>query len=597
MIQYIYENTPASARRPGRHHHHLPLRSAVRDVGKALGLDPVFVDDLARSMAWWDRTADLARRFEEQGVAGHSRLAQLFYTLVQADTRLSPPPVPACGGLSSPAALYPPLVPVENASMIDRTVIQWTKEDIETLGLEGGHPRPGHVVGNQKKPAAGAPLLPRHQDRQRYPERGPGHLSHVAGGRYGGCIPDRVPSPDVHAAAAQTRVLYDLVIEIAIVRPGPIQGDMVHPYLRRKQGLEDIAYPSEAIKSVLERTLGVPIFQEQVIRLAMVAAGFSGGEADQLRRAITNWGRNSKLLSFEQKLTRGMIARGYDEDFARRLFEQIRALAATVSRSRTPPASPLLAYVSAWLKRHHPAAFCRPAQQPAHGVYSPSQLLQDARRHDVTVLPIDVNHSDWDHQLLEGRSPAGAAAHPPGAAAGERPQQGAQRGEARQQAPFRQVSNLRQRRSWTSATWKRWRMPMRWPRSAATATSPSGRSWRWSRPAPAAVGTGRARQLFSMTVQLPALGVAEEVLADYRATGLHLRAHPMSLLRDRPLRPLQTPVAADRHRWATTALCASPDWSPAASARQASGVLTLEDETGNSNIVVWQRTSSSFASH
>ena len=181
---------------------------------------------------------------------------------------------------------------------------------------------------------------------------------------------------------------YDLVIEIAIVRPGPIQGDMVHPYLRRKQGLEPVTYPSDAIKEVLERTLGVPIFQEQVIKLAMVAAGFSGGEADQLRRAITNWGRNSKLLTFEKKLTRGMIERGYDEDFARRLFEQIKGFGGYGFPESHSASFALLAYISAWLKRHHPAAFFAGLlnSQPM-GFYSPSQLIQDARRHGVACYP------------------------------------------------------------------------------------------------------------------------------------------------------------------------------------------------------------------
>jgi error-prone DNA polymerase len=195
---------------------------------------------------------------------------------------------------------------------------------------------------------------------------------------------------------------YDLVIEIAIVRPGPIQGDMVHPYLRRRQGLEAVTYPDDAVKSVLERTLGVPIFQEQVIRLAMVAAGFSGGEADQLRRAITNWGRNSKLLTFEQKLTEGMLRRGYSEDYARRLFDQIKGFGGYGFPESHSASFALLAYVSAWLKRHHPAAFyVGTAEQPAHGLLH--ALAADPGRAPSRphVLPVDINHSDWDHQLLE----------------------------------------------------------------------------------------------------------------------------------------------------------------------------------------------------
>ncbi|MBP6701552.1 MAG: error-prone DNA polymerase, partial [Halioglobus sp.] len=395
---------------------------------------------------------------------------------------------------------------------------------------------------------------------------------------------------------------YDLVIEIAIVRPGPIQGDMVHPYLRRKQGLEQVSYPSEAIKSVLERTLGVPIFQEQVIRLAMVAAGFSGGEADQLRRAITNWGRNSKLLTFEQKLTKGMIERGYDEDFARRLFEQIKGFGGYGFPESHSASFALLAYISAWLKRHHPAAFFAGLlnSQPM-GFYSPSQLIQDARRHGVTVLPIDVNHSDWDHQLLEGRS---ALQSQPPLRLGLRlvtglSREGARRVvEARQQAPFRQVSNLRQR-----AQLDKRDMEALADADALASISGHRHQSQWQ-----IMALEQARPLlqdeqhapasyFDDGVQLPAPGVAEEVLADYRATGLTLRAHPMSLLRERPpfnrcKRHADLAQMEGNNRFVRIAGLVTCRQRPGS----ASGVLflTLEDETGNSNIVVWQRTQQQF---
>jgi error-prone DNA polymerase len=394
---------------------------------------------------------------------------------------------------------------------------------------------------------------------------------------------------------------YDLVIEIAIVRPGPIQGDMVHPYLRRKQGREEVTYPSEAIKSVLERTLGVPIFQEQVIRLAMVAAGFSGGEADQLRRAITNWGKNSKLLTFEQKLTKGMIERGYDEDFARRLFEQIKGFGGYGFPESHSASFALLAYISAWLKRHHPAAFLAGLlnSQPM-GFYSPSQLIQDARRHGVTVLPIDVNQSDWDHQLLDSRP---APQSQPPLRLGLRlvkglSREGAQRlVEARQQAPFRQVSNLRQR-----AQLDKRDMEALADADALASLSGHRHQSQWQ-----IMALEQARPLlqdeqrapasyFDDGVHLPVPGVAEEVLADYRATGLTLRAHPMSLLRDRP--PFNrckrhTDLAhMGNNRFVRIAGLVTCRQRPGS----ASGVLflTLEDETGSSNVVVWQRTQQQF---
>jgi error-prone DNA polymerase len=392
---------------------------------------------------------------------------------------------------------------------------------------------------------------------------------------------------------------YDLVIEIAIVRPGPIQGDMVHPYLRRKQGLEPITYPSEAIKSVLERTLGVPIFQEQVIRLAMVAAGFSGGEADQLRRAIANWGRNSKLLTFERQLTRGMIKRGYDEDFAKRLFNQIKGFAGYGFPESHSASFALLAYVSAWLKCHHPAAFFAGLlnSQPM-GFYTPSQLVQDARRHGVTVLPIDVNHSNWDHQLLDRHGDSRFPIQLGLRLVKGLSREGAQRlVEARRQAPFTQVSDLRRR-----AQLDKRDMEALADADALASLSGHRHQSQWqimaleeSRPLLCDEQFQTARY-FNDDIQLPAPGVAEEVLSDYRATGLTLRAHPMSLLRNRPpfdrCKRQADLAGVGNNRFVRIAGLVTCRQRPGT----ASGVLflTLEDETGNSNIVIWKRTQQHF---
>ena len=287
------------------------------------------------------------------------------------------------------------LVPVENASMAERTVIQWDKEDIEALGLlKVDILALGMLSAIRKSLQMVHRYCPAIRTVSDVPREDQATYRMLQAADTVGVFQIESRAQMSMLPRLKPACFYDLVIEIAIVRPGPIQGDMVHPYLRRKQGLEDITYPSEAIKSVLERTLGVPIFQEQVIRLAMVAAGFSGGEADQLRRAIANWGRNSKLLTFEQKLTKGMIARGYDEDFARRLFDQIKGFAGYGFPESHSASFALLAYISAWLKRHHPAAFFAGLlnSQPM-GFYSPSQLVQDARRHGVAMLPVDVNHS------------------------------------------------------------------------------------------------------------------------------------------------------------------------------------------------------------
>ncbi|KAA1190005.1 DNA polymerase III subunit alpha [Pseudohalioglobus sediminis] len=575
-------------------------RSAVRDVGKALGLDQTFVDDLAKSMAWWDRTADLAKRFEEHGVAGHSQQAELFYALVQQILGFPRHLSQHVGGFVITRSPISTLVPVENASMADRTVIQWDKEDIESLGLLkvdilalgmlSAIRKSLHMVNRYNPAIATISDIPK-EDAATY------RMLQQA---------DTVGIFQIESRAQMTMLprlkpacFYDLVIEIAIVRPGPIQGDMVHPYLRRKQGKEAITYPSEEIKGVLESTLGVPIFQEQVIKLAMVAAGFSGGEADQLRRAIANWGRHSRLLEFEQKLTEGMIERGYDADFARRLFNQIKGFAGYGFPESHSASFALLAYVSAWLKRHHPAAFFAGLlnSQPM-GFYSPSQLLQDARRHHVSVLPVDVNQSDWDHLLLDGPDAARSPILLGLRLVKGLSREGAQRlVEARRRAPFRQISDLRRRAQLDKrdmealadadalASLAGHRHQSQWQIMALEEARPLLQDEQY-----------QGARFFNDGVQLPPPAVAEEVLSDYRATGLTLRPHPMSLLRNqapfnRCLRQVDLATLGN-NRFVRIAGLVTCRQRPGT----ASGVLflTLEDETGNSNIVVWKSTQAHF---
>jgi error-prone DNA polymerase len=606
VIQYIYEKYSRKRAALAATVITYRSRSAVRDVGKALGLDPVFVDDLAKSMAWWDRTADLAKRFEEQGVAGHSRQAQLFYSLVQQILGFPRHLSQHVGGFVITRSPISTLVPVENAAMADRTIIQWDKEDIESMGLlKVDILALGMLSAIRKSLQMVHRYYPAIRTVSDVPKEDQATYRMLQQADTIGVFQIESRAQMSMLPRLKPECFYDLVIQIAIVRPGPIQGDMVHPYLRRRQGLEPVTYPNDAIRNVLERTLGVPIFQEQVIRLAMVAAGFSGGEADQLRRAITNWGRNSKLLTFEKKLTRGMIERGYDADFARRLFEQIKGFAGYGFPESHSASFALLAYISAWLKCHHPAAFFAGLlnSQPM-GFYSPSQLIQDARRHGVTVLPIDINHSDWDHQLLDGRS---AQQNQPSLRLGLRlvrglSREGAQRVvEVRQRHPFRQISNLRQ---WAALD----KRDMEALADADALQSLSGHrhqsQWQimaLESPKPLLCDELRDEQhqsanYFDDDVQLPAPQIAEEVLSDYRATGLTLRAHPMSLLRDRtPFNRCKrhTDLASiGNKRFVRIAGLVTCRQRPGS----ASGVLflTLEDETGNSNIVVWQRTQQHF---
>ncbi|HET9693444.1 MAG TPA: OB-fold nucleic acid binding domain-containing protein, partial [Steroidobacteraceae bacterium] len=293
-------------------------------------------------------------------------------------------------------------VPVENASMPERTVIQWDKDDLDALGL-----LKVDVLGLGMLTAIRRAFDLVHGFRRgrrwtlaEVPAEDPlvydmiGHADTV------GVFQIESRAQMAMLPRLKPRSYYDLVIEVAIIRPGPIQGDMVHPYLRRRGGLEAVTYPSAEVEGVLKRTLGVPIFQEQVMQLAIVAAGFTPGEADQLRRAMAAWKRKGGLGHFEERLIRGMRERGYTEEFARRIFQQILGFGEYGFPESHAASFALLVYVSAWLKRHEPAAFTAALinSQPM-GFYAPSQLVQDAQRHGVPVRPIDVLASDWDCTL------------------------------------------------------------------------------------------------------------------------------------------------------------------------------------------------------
>ncbi len=600
VIQYIYQKYSRKRAALAATVITYRSRSAVRDVGKALGLDAVFVDDLAKSLAWWDRSQDLAKRFEEQGIAGHSQQAELFYQLVQQILGFPRHLSQHVGGFVITRSPISTLVPVENASMADRTVIQWDKEDIESLGLlKVDVLALGMLSAIRKSLQLVNRYCPSIKSISDIPKEDAATYRMLQAADTIGVFQIESRAQMSMLPRLKPKSFYDLVIQVAIVRPGPIQGDMVHPYLRRRQGLEAVTYPSDAIKEVLSRTLGVPIFQEQVIKLAMVAAGFSGGEADQLRRAITNWGKNSKLLSFEEKLIQGMLLRGYDEDFARRLFEQIKGFGGYGFPESHSASFALLAYFSAWLKRHHPAAFfVGLLNSLPMGFYSPSQLVQDARRHGVTVLPADVNLSTWDHQLLGKPN----TQDQPAIRLGFRlikslSKGGVQRIVEQRHTPYRQISDLRHRANLD-------KRDMEALAAADALTSLSGHRFQsqWQimaleEPKPLLQDERMQRaDYFNDNVALPAPAVAEEVLADYQSTGLTLRTHPMALLRNRPpfnrcKRHSDLPGVGNNRfvRIAGLVTCRQRPGS-------ASGVLflTLEDETGNSNIVVWKQTQQHF---
>lgn len=394
------------------------------------------------------------------------------------------------------------------------------------------------------------------------------------------------------------RCFYDLVIEVAIVRPGPIQGGMIHPFLRRRDGIEPVTYPSDAVRAVLEKTLGVPLFQEQVMRLAVVAAGFTPGEADQLRRSMAAWRRGGDIGKFQVRLMQGMLANGYSREFAEQIYLQIRGFGEYGFPESHAASFALLVYASAWLKRYHPAAFCAALlnSQPM-GFYAPAQLVRDAVRHGVRVLPVDLNASDYDC-TLESDPGATMPGAPPALRLGFRLVRGLSRDKvrgvlaARGEGLIRSLERLARRPDVTRQTLVRL--------AAADAFRSLGLDRRQALWRILALDDARQPLLADIEppaepVNLPEPTPDETVVRDYDALGLSLTAHPIGLVRDE-LRRRSIKTAAEladaRHRQCIAV-------AGLVTHRQRPGTakgivfMTLEDETGHANLIirpeVWER--------
>jgi error-prone DNA polymerase len=383
VIQYVY-------RKYGRERAALAAtvicyrtKSALRDAGKALGVPAEEVDRIAKSFAFHDEKINCLNQWME------------IAALLKGFPRHLSQHV---GGFVISRGPLAELVPVENAAMPDRTVIQWDKDDLEALGL-----LKVDVLALGMLSAIQRCLKMIGKEMHEIPPEDPAVYGMIQRADTIGVFQIESRAQMSMLPRLRPKTYYDLVIEVAIVRPGPIQGGMVHPYLRRRQGLEPVTYQSEAVREVLERTLGVPIFQEQVMQLAMVAAGFTPGEADRLRRSMAAWKKRGGLEPFEERLKSGMARNGYSAEFADAIYRQILGFGEYGFPESHSASFALLVYVSSWLKHHHPAAFCAALlnSQPM-GFYAPAQLVQDARRHGVEVLPADVNASDWDCTLENG---------------------------------------------------------------------------------------------------------------------------------------------------------------------------------------------------
>ena len=563
-------------------------KGALRDIGKALGFSLAQVDRLAKSMSWWDGRTIKHERLREAGFDPANpmvqRLLDLTHQLLGFPRHLSQ----HTGGFVIDRRRLSRLVPIENAAMNDRTVIQWDKDDLDALGLMKVDVL---SLGMLSAIRCSLDLINDYRGSQMsmtdIPAEDRATYQMIQHGDTIGVFQIESRAQMSMLPRLKPSCYYDLVIEVAIVRPGPIQGGMVHPYLRRRQGIEPVTYPSLAVKGVLERTLGVSIFQEQVMQLAVVAAGFTPGEADQLRRVMAAWRRKGGLEPFRDKLISGMLARGYKAEFAEGIFQQILGFGEYGFPESHAASFALLAYVSAWLKCHEPAAFaCALLNSQPLGFYSSSVIVQDAKRHGVVVRAVDVTRSDWQCTL------EGAGDEAPVLRLGLRMIKGlreetAQRIiAARQQFPFHDTSDLARRTQIDKHD-----LNALATADALAALSGHRRQALWQ-----TLGLQISTPLLAQAqrqetqASLFAPSEGENIVADYAQLGLSLRRHPLALLRPH-LRKLKLSssqqVKLARHgQLIRTVGIVTCRQRPSTS----SGVtfVTLEDENGHINVVVWR---------
>jgi len=611
-------------------------RSSLRDVGRALGVDEALITALAKEHPGMYSREVLAERLQaalarvsesEQAGAGIgqsqnqpfirreglSAASRSSCTSPAHQSPLHPPSLPATSRSSHTLALWldlsrqlqgfprhlsqhpggfvltqgplTRLVPVENAAMPERSIVQWDKDDLDAtgllkvdvlaLGMLSAIRRCLELVSTRR----GQPFL-----MQDIPAEDPATFDMI-------CRADTVGVFQIESRAQMSmlprlkpRCFYDLVIEVAIVRPGPIQGGMVHPYLKAREHPDQVVYPSAALKVALERTLGIPIFQEQVMQIAMIAANFTAGEADDLRRSMAAWKRKGGVHKFHDRLVNQMVHNGYDEVFAENIFRQIEGFGEYGFPESHAASFALITYVSCWLKWHEPACYLAAMlnSQPM-GFYGPSQLVQDAKAHGVVVLPVDVLHSDWDCTLED---------EPPAVRLGLRLVSGLSEvaasriTAARRQKPFASTEDLALRAALDAGD-------LTALASADALQSLSGhrRQQVWDasalRRAPLLLQEAPVNEV---PLALPAASEREAVLVDYAAVGLTLRSHPLFFLREQ-LSKLKYLSAAQLHALPHGRLvraCGLVTMRQSPGTAKGVTFLTLEDESGFVNVIVWK---------
>jgi error-prone DNA polymerase len=570
-------------------------RSAIRDVGKAMGIPDPLVDAFAKDHFWFDergvRVQKLGELATHLGVQVQDKSLALWVELTEELMGFPRHLSQHVGGFVLTQGKLTRLVPVENAAMKDRSVIQWDKDDLDemgllkvdvlALGMLTAIRRCLDLVSERR----GTPF--RLTD---IPDKDQATFDMI-------CRADTVGVFQIESRAQMSmlprlrpQVFYDLVIEVAIVRPGPIQGGMIHPYLKARERVrrgEQVRYESEALRPALERTLGIPIFQEQVMQISMIAAGFSADEADQLRRSMAAWKRSGGVHKFQDRLIDGMIANGYRREFAEAIFKQILGFGEYGFPESHAYSFALLAYDSSWLKCHEPECFLAAMlnSQPM-GFYGPSQLIQDAQRHGVVVLPPDVCFSDWDSKLGSdsnlrptvrlGLRQVGSLSEAGGRSIVQ----------ARGEAPFSNVEDLALR---AQLDVKDLNALAAGDALQSLAGHRRQQVWEASgqRKAP---GMLREAPIHEPTLQLPAAHEGEEIFFDYASMGLTLRSHPVALLRAKLARMklLSASELHDLPHNRRVGACGIVTVRQQPQTANGTIFVTIEDETGPVNVIVWK---------
>lgn len=572
---------------------HFRSRAAIREVGKVMGLSQDVIARLSGQIWGWSSPPPGEDRLRDAGLSLADRRVQLAVRLIGEIIGFPRHLSQHVGGFVITKGRLDELCPIENAAMDDRTIIEWDKDDIDALGLLKVDILALGMLTCIRKAFA---LLEEHRGQQltlaNVPPEDPSIYDML-------CRADAIGVFQVESRAQlnflprmRPRKFYDLVCEVAIVRPGPIQGGMVHPFINRRMGREKVEDLGPAMMEVLGRTYGVPLFQEQAMQIAVVAAGFTPSEADRLRRSLATFKRMGTIGSFRDRFVSGMLARGYDADFAARCFAQIEGFGSYGFPESHAASFARLVYISAWLKCHHQAVFtCALLNSQPMGFYAPAQLVRDARDHGVEVRPISVNHSFWDC-TLEPR-PDGALALRLG---------------------FRQIKGMREEDAiWIAAArgngypdveslWRRAgvhadALERLAEADAFAAIGLNRRDSLWAAkalkaPAPLPLFGSDGEGAAEPDVKLPQMTLGQEVIEDYLSLRLSLRAHPMELLRPR----LTESLAHDRLPQASGRVTVTGLVITRQRPGTASGVifLTLEDETGTANVVVWKKVYETF---